>query len=170
VSDPLLDAVDIKHLLHEVADELGEGPRRTIILVGGAALAISGLRQATRDVDSVARLDPALAAAVARVAERHELGANWLNDSAAPFLPITFDEAECSTIIDRPLLLVLGAPMNQIFLMKLYASRSVDVDDLEAMWPHCSFRSPEKAAASFHEAYPHLEFDPYLADHIRAIT
>jgi hypothetical protein len=59
--------------------------------------------------------------------------------------------------------------VTQIFLMKLYASRAADVDDIEVLWEHYSFEAPEAAAEAFHLAYPHLEFDEHLADHFRRL-
>jgi len=38
-----------------------------------------------------------------------------------------------------------------------------------AIWSECGFGSPEQAADLFHAAYPHLEWDDYLVDEIRAI-
>lgn len=64
---------------------------------------------------------------------------------------------------------MLGAPYDQVFLMKLNASRATDTDDLVALWPLCSFGTPERAVDAFYEAYPHEERDPYLAQRIRAI-
>lgn len=65
MSDQSLDAAAIEQYLGEVAEELpGDGPQRTVILVGGALLAWRGLRDATRDVDSGQRLDAEVAAAV----------------------------------------------------------------------------------------------------------
>ena len=167
MSDLPLDASDIQRLVGEVADELlEEEPQRTVIIVGGALLALHGLRAATRDVDSARRLDDGLARAVARVAARHGLAPKWLNDSAAPFLPATFREDECDLILERPSLRVLGAPLDQVFLMKLYASRAIDTDDLAVIWPGCSFESAEAAAEAFYEAYPLVERDPFLPRHI----
>ncbi|CAN5605943.1 hypothetical protein BH24ACT5_BH24ACT5_07340 [soil metagenome] len=78
----LLDADRIRQHLREVAVELGDAASQsTVILVGGAIMAWHGLRRATRDVDSVNRLDVTLAEAVSRVAERHGLAPRWLNDS-----------------------------------------------------------------------------------------
>jgi hypothetical protein len=170
VSDRPRGAGDITALLGEVADELPAGGDRRIVVVGGALLALHGLRDATRDVDSTSAVDEALRDAVARVAARHGLAPAWLNDRAKTFLPATFAEAECEVLLDRPELTVLGAPLDQVFLMKLYASRAADVDDLEVLWEHCTFESPESAADAFHLAYPHLEHDAYLADHIRSFT
>ena len=169
MSDQPLDAATIERLLGEVANELGDGPEQTVIVVGGALLALHGLREATRDVDSVERVGPELRAAIARVATRHDLAPRWLNDSASSFLPATFDRRECSEIMTRRSFRVLGAPLDQVFLMKLFASRALDTDDLEALWPCCSFGSPEAAAAAFYQAYPLEERDQHLADHIRAI-
>lgn len=169
MSDRPLDASDITALLAEVASELPDAPRRRIVVVGGALLALHGLREATRDVDSTTAVDDELRDAVGRVAARHGLAPAWLNDRARPFLPATLDEADCEVLLDRPGLTVLGAPLDQVFLMKLFASRAADVDDVEVLWEHCSYESPEEAAAAFHAAYPHLEVDEHLADHIRGL-
>jgi hypothetical protein len=46
----------------------------------------------------------------------------------------------------------------------------VDVaDDLEALWPHCSFGTPEAATAAYEEAYPDETPDPNLADWIAGL-
>lgn len=173
--DPLLDAEAIRDLLAEVADELEAiaepgSERPEVVVVGGAMLALRGLRRATHDVDSVRPVPVTLAAAVANVADRHGLAPRWLNDRARGFLPLTFDVSECDVFLDRPALLVLGAPFDQVFLMKVKAGRAVDSDDLEALWPHCSFASPEAAAEAFVAAYPLESHDPYLAEWIASVT
>jgi Nucleotidyltransferase of unknown function (DUF6036) len=170
VPEPLLGADAIERYLREVAADLPQhGPQHTVVVVGGALLAWHGLRAATRDVDSGRRIDRDLMAAVARVAARHDLAPEWLNDSAAAFVPATLEDADCEVLIDRPTLRVLGAPFDQVFLMKLNASRAADTEDLEALWPYCSFGSPEAAAEAFYEAFPLEERDAYLADHIRNV-
>lgn len=88
----------------------GKGPRHRVILAGGALLAWGDLRDTTRDVDSVERLDEDLRAAVASVAERQGLSTDWLNDRAAGFRPATFDVANCALLLDHRNLLVLGVP------------------------------------------------------------
>lgn len=114
MSDRPLDAGDITALLGEVADELSDDSHRRIVVVGGAVLALHGLREATRDVDSTTVVDGELRDAVARVAARHGLAPAWLNDRAKPFLPVTFDEASCKVLLERPGLTVLGAPLDQL--------------------------------------------------------
>ena len=44
-----------------------------MIVVGGSLLAWHGLRDATRDVDSIGRIDPELRMAINAVAKRHRL-------------------------------------------------------------------------------------------------
>jgi hypothetical protein len=170
VSDHQLTGSQIRDYLLEVADLLPSAGPQCIVVVGGSLLAVLGFREATTDVDSITPLPPSLQAAVAEVATRHDLPPRWLNDSAVQFLPSTFDKVECSVVIDHPRLKVLGAPLQQVFVMKLYAARVVDVADLTAIWSECGFDSPEEAAASFQSAYPHLEPDEYLADFIREIA
>lgn len=169
MSDQPLGREDIRSLLQEVSVELTENRERRIVVVGGALLALYGLREATRDVDSTTAVDAEMRDAVARVAARHGLAPAWLNDRARPYLPATFSEAECDVLIEGPGLRVLGAPFDQVFLMKLFASRAADGEDIEVLWEHCSFETPEEAADAFHRAYPHLEVDEHLADHIRAL-
>jgi hypothetical protein len=171
VSDAPLAGGDIADHLIEVADVLGpEGPEHVLVLVGGALLALHGLRESTRDVDSVRRLDDELTRAVAIVAERHELASKWLNSSAAAFLPETFDEAECEVILSHHRLRVLGAPFAQVFIMKLYASRAQDYDDMIELWPLTGFETPEQAENMFWIAYPHAPEDEYLLTLIRDIA
>lgn len=112
----------------------------------------------------------ALKVAAATVARRHGLPETWLNDRAAMFRPATLRAVDCDTLLDRPQLLVLGAPLRQVFLMKLNAYREPDRDDLVRLWPHAGFTSPAQASEEFELAYPHLDRDPYLIDLIAQLA
>ncbi len=94
----LLDGEAIKALIAEVAAELDDQVERTIIVVGGSLLAWHDLRDSTLDVDSIRRLDDALRHAVATVAARHGLAADWLNDRAAPWAPATLEVGKCEVL------------------------------------------------------------------------
>jgi hypothetical protein len=169
--DQPLDGEVISALLEEVADALpADGPQLTIVIAGGSLLALHGLRQTTADVDSVKRLDEELRKAVTTVAVRHDLDPAWLNDRSAAFAPTTLQEKDCPVLLQRGRLAVLGAPLSQVFLMKLYAARARDYDDLVVLWPRAGFRSPEEAASALAAAYPHAPDDPHLADYVRAIA
>jgi len=97
------------------------GLRQTIVVVGGSLLALHGLVR-TLDVDTVRAINQELreaVARVARVARRHDLAPAWVNDSSAAFRPQTFVEEDCRDVrLDRARLLVLVAPLRQVFVMK----------------------------------------------------
>ena len=166
-----LDGADIRAHLHEVAAELGSaGPRQTVVLVGGALLALAGLRKSTVDVDTVRMLDAELRRAVATVAGAHDLAPNWLNDHAAAFVPATFNERDCETLLVDGRLEVLGAPFSQVFVMKLHAARPHDVEDMARMWPRTGFSSADQAAHAYALAYPHEVADPHLARFVAEVV
>lgn len=85
-------------------------------------------------------------------------------------LPATFEEFECDALFDHDRLVLLGAPFNQVFLMKLYRLDAQDYQDLVKIWPLCTFESPDQVARQFHEAYPHAPEDPHLAALIQKIA
>ncbi len=115
MSDGILDGDRILAHLAEVAAALPAGrPPHRLILVGGSLLAWRGLRDSTRDVDSVVALDATLRKAVETVAARHGLAPHWLNDHARPFAPQTLREQDCDLLADLPALRVLGAPRDQV--------------------------------------------------------
>lgn len=168
-----MNASEILSYLSEVADALAPtGPQHSIVVVGGSLLALRGLRQSTLDVDTLARIDADLADAVAAVARVHDLAPRWLNDASAPFRPQTFVQADCEVLLDHARLLVLGAPLRQVFLMKLFAARvrSRDYDDLVTLWPECRFDAAEEAVELYRDAYPHEAEDPYLVEYVRGLA
>lgn len=166
-----LDGATIRALVEELADRLDpRGPQHLVVVAGGSLLAWHGLRDSTRDVDSLRPLDPELAGAVAEVAAAHGLGPDWLNAHAAAFAPATLDLAACRVLLETPRLRVLGAPLDQVFLMRLLAARDRDIDDLRAPWPHTGFSSAQQAAEQCWRAYPHAPDDPYFADFVAQFT
>jgi Nucleotidyltransferase of unknown function (DUF6036) len=73
--DIVFSRQDIMDNLREVAAILGaSGQAQTrLIVVGGSYLALHGLREATRDVDTITVLDEAVRSAVREVARRRGL-------------------------------------------------------------------------------------------------
>lgn len=168
--DRPLDADEIRVLLTEVADELPEGERPTIVVAGGALLAFHALRATTADVDAVRRLPDAVRNAARVVAGRHDLSPNWLNDSATAFRPDTLTDADCEVLLDHPRLRILGVPLRDVFLMKVDAARTRDYDDLVALWPLAGFDSARQAEEEYRRAFPGAADDPYLVDWIEGIA
>jgi hypothetical protein len=170
VHDAPLRGADIRRLLLEVAELLPPGARHSLVIAGGSLLALHELRDATRDVDSIRRLDREVLSAAAAVARRHDLPQSWLNDRAAPFWPQGLTVDVCTPLLEHERLLVLEPPFEFVFVMKLEASRAADKADMRALWPLCSFADAEEAAALWESAYPYRERDPYLAAFIRELV
>jgi len=166
-----LDGVEMREHLAEVSELLGtEGPHHVLIVVGGALLALHELRDTTYDIDSISELDQEFRDAVAVVAERHGLATDWLNDRARGFTPATFRIEDCQPLHESPRLLVLGAPFDQVFLMKLYRNDAQDFEDMIRIWPLCGFASAQQVVDLFFDAYPHAPNDEHLVDLVRQIA
>jgi hypothetical protein len=170
----VLDREEIVDSLAEVAALLAAWlPDRAptvLIVVGGSYMALRGLRHATADVDTVTRLQVTVRDAVNVVARRRHLRPNWLNDYAQPFTPVGLRHDMCDVLLDLPSLRVLGPPPDCIFLMKLYAGRAPDFDDMVTLWPLCTFASASEAAERFVAAYPQAPPDPDLIPYIAEIA
>jgi len=71
-------------------------------------------------------------------------------------------------LFDHPRLLVLGAPLRDVFVMKLYRAEANDVADMRVIWPHIApdFRTGAEVAARFFDAFPHAPDDEFLASFI----
>jgi len=134
-----------------------------LLIAGGSALALDGLRDATRAVDSLTRLSAQDLSDVAAVAEKRGLPPQWLNDSSAMFLPAGVVGAAWPVALEMASLVVRVAPTDVFFVMKAYAFRVVDRADLRLLWPLTSFSTPDEAARAIQDAYPHEEPDPHLA-------
>ena len=161
----------MREYLGEVADRLGDdGPKHVLIVVGGALLAMHALRDTTRDVDSISPLDEELREVIADVGERHDLRVDWLNDRARGFTPATFRIDECALLFERRRLTLLGAPLKQVFVMKLYRNDPQDFEDMVRIWTLCRFTSPQAAVDAFYEAYPHAPADEHLIALVRQIA
>lgn len=162
---------DIISNLRAVAEILatGQHPQTRLIVVGGSYLAFHGLREATRDIDTITSLDQPVRDAIHEVATAHGLAPHWLNAHARPWTPTGLREEDCHVLLEHPYLLVLGPPPDQVFLMKLSASRAPDLADMVALWPLCSFTDASDVVDKFYAAYPNEEPDPFMADYVQTI-
>jgi hypothetical protein len=167
----VLGRAEILGYLGEVADELAI--RQLVcrfVVVGGSYLALHDLRESTADVDSLTKLSEEVKAIVRQVGERHGLRATWLNDSATMFAPRGLDLEECELLYEHSHLTVLGPPPDQVFLMKLLASRAPDHDDMTMLWSRCGFSDAQAAVDAYYLAYPFEERDPHLVDYVQQIA
>lgn len=158
---------EIRALIREVAERLTpQGEQHVVIIVGGSLLASHGLRATTEDVDSVRLIDDELRSAVASVAADHDLSPDWLNANAAMFIPATLDPDSCDVLLEHRRMLVLGAPMREVFLMKMYRGLPNDVADMIRMWPQIGYTNAEDVVLAFFAAYPHAPADEHLDQYV----
>ena len=167
----LLDRDTIVECLGELGDLLGDdGAEHVVVLVGGALMALRGLRESTRDVDTIERVEDELERAVAEVAHHRGLPPKWLNARAAAFKPVTFDQSACTPVLSRGRLTVLAAPLSQVFLMKLRAGRAPDYEDMIRLWPDTGYANATAAVEAFWRAYPEEPEDPEFLGFVEGIT
>jgi hypothetical protein len=75
-------------------------PHQRLVIVGGSYLALEELRESTRDVDTVTRLDEQLRLAIAEVGVELGLAPTWLSDSSVPFRPTGLADEDCDIAFD----------------------------------------------------------------------
>jgi Nucleotidyltransferase of unknown function (DUF6036) len=163
---------EIIESLDAVAELLAaEGnPQGVLVVVGGSYLALHGLRDSTADVDTVTKIEENIRKAVETVAAQRDLRLNWLNDKAVAHKPQGLTIEMCEVLYERPSLLVLGPPYEYVFLMKLFAQRAPDYQDMVALWPRCAFSSAEEAIERYWVAYPQAQEDPHLVEYVSRIA
>ncbi len=115
----------------ELAAENLSSPCR-IVIVGGAAIALRVPGRVTGDVDVVSEgLPPALRLAAERVASRHNLRPDWINDAAK--MKTVSISADSEPVFEGARLIVESASPRYILAMKLVSARPVDKPDCVAL-------------------------------------
>jgi hypothetical protein len=151
----LLTREAIIDLLTELGAELEvSGERADLFLVGGAAMALAyNTRRATRDLDAVFEPKQVVYSAARKVAKRHGLAEEWLNDAVKGFLP--GDDPNATLLFERPGIAVRVASPRYLFAMKAVAARvGRDSEDLEQLYRLAGFNSIDEALDSVTEFYP----------------
>ncbi|WP_309710507.1 hypothetical protein [Pseudolysinimonas sp.] len=157
-----LERDDIIVGLRELVDELwNAGEVAGIRLVGGAALALRYFdRGVTQDLDSLhvsPGSDTAVAAAAAKVAQRHDWNASWLNFEVtrADALPTLGRAVEWETIYDKDWITIQVASKEALLAMKLRANRpGRDTRDIRLLLGLCGMTTLAEAEALYDEFYP----------------
>ncbi|MFG3339661.1 DUF6036 family nucleotidyltransferase [Glycomyces sp. NPDC048151] len=151
----LLGREEIIELLTELGAELeASGERADLFLVGGAAMALAyNTRRATRDLDAVFEPKQIVYSAARKVAERHGLAEDWLNDAVKGFLP--GDDPNATLLFEQPGIAVRVASPRYLFAMKAVAARvGRDSDDLRQLYSLAGFSSIDEALDTVTEFYP----------------
>ena len=154
-----LDHGKLTELFEDLADHLREERvRGHIYLVGGAAMMLAFQRNRTTwDVDAYVRNQGAEHAsvmeAVRRVAGKHGLPENWLNELATTFMPIG-EDLRAPMLFDSPHLVVTGASAEHMLAMKLLAGREADLDDIDTLLEHLQITTSEDALELHKRVFP----------------
>jgi hypothetical protein len=148
---------DLERYLSLLVDELrGLGANTNVRIVGGAALALRYFERATTtDIDAMTiGDDDLLGEAVRRVAERHGLPDNWLNEEARKYVPVWGRMIDWETVYDRDGVVVQIAPVDALLAMKLRANRpgrdEKDIARLVAIGGISGVREAEELFESFY--------------------
>lgn len=152
-----LDRSRIMKLFGELSEELErQGLRGHIYLVGGAALVAGyGRKRSTHDVDAkIVYEKQGVTEAAKRLAEKHDLPTNWLNENATRFIPHK-EDSQAATVFNSPGLVVTGASAKHLLAMKIDAGRPEDIEDIKWLLEQLRIENIDEAVEVHRETYPH---------------
>ena len=156
-----MDSATIRRLLEELNEELcRQGVVGEIGLCGGAVMClVFNARQATKDVEAVFAPAKELRAAAARVAERHDLPGDWLNDAAKGFFAC---DPPRQNVMDLSHLRVWAPTAEYMLAMKCVSARfdSLDRDDVIFLIRHLGLRQPAQVFQIIARFYPRQQVPP----------
>ncbi len=145
---------EINRYLVQLNEELAVlGVVGEICLYGGAVMClVFDARPATKDVDAVFRPVREIRLAAKRVAERHHLPDDWLNDGVKGFLA---GNESTKILAEYSHLLVYYADPRYLLAMKVMAAR-VDMDrkDIEFLIRKLDIRTAEEVFGIIEGYYP----------------
>jgi hypothetical protein len=155
-----MDRQEIVTCLEELNDELaavdvvGE-----LCLYGGAVMCVvHQARPSTKDVDAIFRPTSQMRQAVERVAERHDLRPDWLNDAVKGFVVqhaqrILFDLSHLKVYVPEP---------DYLLAMKTLAARveGTDPEDVRFLIELLDLNSAEEVFAILEKYYPRQRIKP----------
>ena len=159
----MLDAERIKALLVELGAGLAErGLEARLFLVGGAAMALAFSRErVTRDLAAVFEPKQEIYTEAEKVARRHGLTANWLNDAVKGLLPDRQPAVEGVGSFQAPGIRVGVASAEYLFAMKAMAARQeTDGEDLRRLAHALRLTTAEQALALVERFYAPTRLGP----------
>lgn len=155
-----MDRQEIVELLQELNNELasldvvGEA-----CLYGGAVMCVVyQARPSTKDVDAIFQPTSEMRKAVERVAERHDLRPDWLNDAVKGFV---VQHAQ-RILFDMPHLKVYVPEPDYLLAMKTLAARveGTDQEDVRFLIELLGLNSAEEVFAILEKYYPRQRIKP----------
>jgi hypothetical protein len=151
----VLSAEKILAVLSELNEELRkDGHKGEIGIVGGAVMClVYNARKATRDVDAVFEPSQVIRRAAIRIAKRHNLPEDWLNDGAKGFLSGSFARQDVAKLSN---LLVWAPEPRYMLAMKCISARwdTSDRDDVMFLVKHLGIRQVQTVIDLLQNYYP----------------
>ncbi|NUP73317.1 MAG: hypothetical protein HOQ07_01485, partial [Sinomonas sp.] len=143
---------EVRALLGELGRRLeARGIRADVRLVGGAAVAFTGsTRRRTKDIDAAYAPAVAVEEVAAEMADELDLPGDWLNSSAAAWIPAGAAWTEIN--LDAPIDAKVASP-ETLLAMKLSAARDRDQPDIRHLIERLGIDRPEEAVRIAEELY-----------------
>jgi hypothetical protein len=155
-----MTADEIRRYLHELNDELRQmDVKGEVSIYGGAVMClVYEARPATKDVDAVFRPTSEIRQAIQRIAERHDLPPDWLNDGVKGYLVghsqrILFDLSNLKVYIPDP---------DYLLAMKTLSARAdtFDQTDVKLLIKYLNMTGPEEVFNLVEKYYPRQQIKP----------
>ena len=151
---------DIELYLRELNTELAsENTKGEICLYGGAVMCLAfDARPATKDVDAIFKPATIIRGAAARIAMRHNLREDWLNDAVKGFVV----EHRQNLYAQFSHLTVYLPDAHYLLAMKTLAARvdTTDKDDILLLIDKLNLKAPDEVFAVVEAYYPHDRIKP----------
>ena len=155
-----MTAEEIKQYMSELNDELSTmNVKGEICLYGGAVMCIAfNARPETKDVDAVFEPVRVIGQAANRIAERHNLAVDWLNNGVKMFLV----EHEKKILFDMSHIKVFIPESDYLLAMKVLASRAdtMDLEDIDFLIDELKLQNAEEVLEIVETYYPHKQVKP----------
>lgn len=155
-----MTADEIRTYLSELNDELClMDVKGEVSIYGGAVMClVYDARPATKDVDAVFRPTIEMRQAIRRIAERHNLQPDWLNDGVKGYLV----EHQQRILIDQPYLKVFVPEPDYLLAMKTLSARAdtYDQTDVKLLIGILKLKAADEVFAIVEKYYPRQQIKP----------
>ena len=155
-----MDTAEIKQYLEELNDELRAADvKGEICLYGGAVMClVYDARPSTKDVDAVFKPTREMRQAIERIAARHGLRGDWLNDAVKGYVV----PHQQRILFDLPHLKVFVPEPDYLLAMKALAARAdaPDRSDINLLINILGITTAEEVFSVLEKYYPHQQIKP----------
>ena len=154
----ILSKENILKYLEELSREIGkEGLKGEILVFGGAAMILAfNARPSTKDVDAIFQPKSKIYELSKKIAERHGLPENWLNDSVKGF--VRSDLFDYNLFVRFENLSVYIPEPEYLLAMKSISMRigveSSDIDDIKYLLKHLKLKNTDDIFDIIKKYYP----------------